>query len=459
MVAEEGTHFKSTVPPIPSDNDYDADPEVWDLIVVGAGVAGAALAYRQGKDGRRVLLLERDFSEPDRIVGELLQPGGYLMLKKLGLADCTDGIDAIKVRGYAILKDGRYAAVKYPTEGYSADIAGRSFHHGRFVQKLRHRAAAQPTVTCREATVRRLINDLGAEWQEGKPVSGVKYKAADGNIREARAHLTIVCDGMYSSFRKPLTQKADVHHPSFFVGLLLRDVQLPHPKHGHVVLATPSPVLFYPISPTEVRCLVDVPGAKLPADLPGYLRSKVAPQVPDELRPAFLEALEKESIRSMQNKQVSCQPLHMPGALLLGDAFNMRHPLTGGGMTVALSDTRLLCEMLHPLPNFQDSIATAHRTAEFYTARKPVSATINTLANALYRVFCVTGSNAHEEMRQACFDYLAKGGACASGPVSLLSGLNPSPSLLVMHFFSVALYGVGRLMHPRPTFRYGELGS
>jgi hypothetical protein len=23
-----------------------------------------------------------------------------------------------------------------------------------------------------------------------------------------------------------------------------------------------------------------------------------------------------------------------PGALLLGDAFNMKHPLTGGGMTV-----------------------------------------------------------------------------------------------------------------------------
>lgn len=70
------------------------------------------------------------------------------------------------------------------------------------------------------------------------------------------------------------------------------------------------------------------------------------------------------------------------------------------------------------------------------------------------QVFCVTGSNAHEEMRSACFDYLALGGACASGPVSLLSGLNPSPSLLVMHFFSVALFGVQRLLKPRPTFRY-----
>ena len=30
---------------------------------------------------------------------------------------------------------------------------------------------------------------------------------------------------------------------------------LPHPGHGHVVLGQPSPVLFYPISDMEVRCL------------------------------------------------------------------------------------------------------------------------------------------------------------------------------------------------------------
>eukprot|EP00882_Tetradesmus_deserticola_P020799 GHRQ01022479.1.p2 GENE.GHRQ01022479.1~~GHRQ01022479.1.p2 ORF type:complete len:100 (+),score=29.97 GHRQ01022479.1:535-834(+) len=53
------------------------------------------------QDNRRVLLLERDFSQPDRIVGELLQPGGYLMLKKLGLEDTTDGIDSTKVTAAA----------------------------------------------------------------------------------------------------------------------------------------------------------------------------------------------------------------------------------------------------------------------------------------------------------------------------------------------------------------------
>ena len=45
-----------------------------------------------------MLLLERDLSQPDRIVGELLQPGGYLMLKRLGLAHVLDKIDAQKVR-------------------------------------------------------------------------------------------------------------------------------------------------------------------------------------------------------------------------------------------------------------------------------------------------------------------------------------------------------------------------
>lgn len=50
--------------------------------MVGAGVAGSAFAYEQGKQGRRVLVLERDLSQPDRIVGELLQPGGYLALRR-----------------------------------------------------------------------------------------------------------------------------------------------------------------------------------------------------------------------------------------------------------------------------------------------------------------------------------------------------------------------------------------
>jgi squalene monooxygenase len=57
----------------------------YDVVIVGAGIIGCALASAFGKQGRKVLLLERDLSEPDRIVGELLQPGGVEALEKLGL--------------------------------------------------------------------------------------------------------------------------------------------------------------------------------------------------------------------------------------------------------------------------------------------------------------------------------------------------------------------------------------
>lgn len=74
-----------------------------------------------------------------------------------------------------------------------------------------------------------------------------------------------------------------VNVPSCFVGLLLENCELPYENHGHVILADPSPILFYRISSTEIRCLVDVPGQKVPCisngDLAKYLKTVVAPQV------------------------------------------------------------------------------------------------------------------------------------------------------------------------------------
>ena len=285
-----------------------------------------------------------------------------------------DGIDAQRVVGYAMFKGGRNATVAYPTEGFSGDVAGRSFHNGRFVQRLREAAAAAPGVTVRQGTVRGLVDDEGRPWDDGsssgnassssaaasassssssswrappsRPVRGVSYRSAcDGQQRVAKAHLTIVCDGMYSNLRSKLSTP-QIEAPSYFVGLILKGATLPAPSHGHVVLGDPSPVLFYPISSTEVRCLVDVPGDRLPSastgDLARYLLEVIGPQVPSALRSPFEEAVKAGGVRAMQNKLMAAAPLHTPGALLLGDSFNMRHPLTGGGMTVALGDAALL---------------------------------------------------------------------------------------------------------------------
>ena len=54
--------------------------------MVGSGVLGSAIGAVLARDGRKVAIIERDLSEPDRIVGELLQPGGFKALQKLGLS-------------------------------------------------------------------------------------------------------------------------------------------------------------------------------------------------------------------------------------------------------------------------------------------------------------------------------------------------------------------------------------
>jgi squalene monooxygenase len=62
-----------------------------DVVIVGAGIAGCALAVALGKQGRSVILLEKNLKEPDRIVGELLQPGGVWALEKLGIEGMFGG--------------------------------------------------------------------------------------------------------------------------------------------------------------------------------------------------------------------------------------------------------------------------------------------------------------------------------------------------------------------------------
>ncbi|KAJ3045688.1 Squalene epoxidase [Rhizophlyctis rosea] len=98
---------------------------------------------------------------------------------------------------------------------------------------------------------------------------------------------------------------------------------------------------MYQIGTHETRILIDIPG-KLPSasngDLQNYLTSHVCPQLPKQVQPSLLKAIETQRPRSMPNSFLAPTLNRTPGVILAGDALNMRHPLTGGGMTVALWD-------------------------------------------------------------------------------------------------------------------------
>ena len=108
-----------------------------DVLIVGAGIIGCSLAVTLAKQGRSVVIIERDWSEPDRIVGELLQPGGVKALTKLGLGECLEGIDAIPEYGYQVIYKDENVMIPY-VKGEKEFREGRSFHHGRFINNLRN---------------------------------------------------------------------------------------------------------------------------------------------------------------------------------------------------------------------------------------------------------------------------------------------------------------------------------
>jgi squalene monooxygenase len=275
---------------------------------------------------------------------------------------------------------------------------------------------------------------------------------------EFHAPLTLVADGAFSKFRKT-TLGTSMQASSYFVGLILEDVVLPAPNHGHVLLADPSPILLYQIGTHDTRILIDVPGEKPPSQAGGalakYLETNVMPQLPPGIQSVFLKALQTQRLRVMPNPYLpSRKQGNIAGLILVGDAHNMRHPLTGGGMTVALSDA-LLISNLFSKSQFPDlaEISEAKFTSclqQWHWKRKSLSAVVNILANALYALFAAHGDPVLTTLQQGCFQYLKSGGERTAAPVRLLSCLAPYPGLLVRHFFQVAAYSSWFIIRSEP---------
>ncbi|CAA9963184.1 Squalene monooxygenase [Pyrenophora teres f. maculata] len=416
-----------------------------DIVIVGAGILGCAAAVAFGKQGRSVLLLEKSLKEPDRIVGELLQPGGVNALEKLGMRDCLDDIDAIPCHGYQIIYGSENVHIPYPdnliTSAPSRAPEGRSFHHGRFISKLRAKARSTPNVTIVETTVKSLVkSDYNGQ------VLGVSCETA-GEQDYYFGAITLVADGYASKLRK----ENHPHQPqvrSKFWGLEMIDAKLPMPNHGHVILGDQPPILIYQIGTHETRILIDIP-ENLPSASPknggvkNHMLNVALPALPECVQPAFKKAVEAGKLRSMPNSFLPPSTQKQPGLIMLGDAMNMRHPLTGGGMTVAFNDVVLLSNLLSPanVPVLEDTDAVIDVMSTFHWQRKHGSSVINILAMALYSLFAANNEYL-EYIKKGCFRYFLRGGKSVSEPCGMLAGLITHPLMLVYHFFYVAFYAI-----------------
>ncbi|CCC67251.1 hypothetical protein NCAS_0A06930 [Naumovozyma castellii] len=438
----------------------------YDAIVVGAGVIGPCVATGLARKGKKVLIVERDWAMPDRIVGELMQPGGVRALESLGMVQAINNIDAYPVTGYTVFFNGEKVDIPYP---YKADVGpveklkdlvkdgndkvidddlirvkdyengererGVAFVHGKFLNNLRAITAKEKNVTRLQGNVIEILKNATNE------VVGAKVDIEGRGKVNFKGHLTFICDGIFSHFRTELNPNHVPTVGSSFVGMSLFNAKVPAPMHGHVILGSKHmPILVYQISPQETRILCAYNSPKLPGDIKSWMINNVQPFIPETLRPSFDDALQQGKFRSMPNSYLPARKNDVTGLCLIGDSLNMRHPLTGGGMTVGLNDVVLLIKKIGDL-DFSDRETVLDELLDYHFERKSYDTVINVLSIALYSLFAADNKNL-KDLQRGCFKYFQRGGDCVKLPVGFLSGVLPRPLLLTRVFFAVAFYTI-----------------
>ncbi|PZQ58948.1 MAG: monooxygenase, partial [Phenylobacterium zucineum] len=130
----------------------------YDLIIVGGGIGGSALATVMARAGRRVLLLEQSPAYQDRVRGEWIAPWGVTEVKRLGLYDLLRGAGGHHITRHVTYDETRAPEVSeqrtLPLGMFAAEVAGPlAIGHPHHCQTLFDAAVAAGADARREVTV------------------------------------------------------------------------------------------------------------------------------------------------------------------------------------------------------------------------------------------------------------------------------------------------------------------
>src|SRR4051794_28433811 len=164
---------------------------MFDIIVVGGGLAGAALARSLAEAGGRVLVLERTRRFQDRVRGEVVSPWGVTEAKTLGLYDPLIRSCAHMVRWTTTL-NGQAPSKR-------RDLVETTPGHNGFLD-FYHPAMQE--------VVLELAAHAGAEVRRGVTVTGVSTgqpvevsMRGNGHLEKTTARLVVGADGRASQVR------------------------------------------------------------------------------------------------------------------------------------------------------------------------------------------------------------------------------------------------------------------
>ena len=145
----------------------DSQAGVYDVCVVGAGPAGSTCAYYLARQGKRVLLLEKQRFPRDKLCGDAVCTRAQVHLERMGVLQ----------------------AVLAAHEGHWAEYGGFVSPRGVPCLATSTNGGAKPLVIAikrvvLDARIARAAADAGAELIEDSPVARVDFSRADGPLED-----------------------------------------------------------------------------------------------------------------------------------------------------------------------------------------------------------------------------------------------------------------------------------
>jgi 2-polyprenyl-6-methoxyphenol hydroxylase-like FAD-dependent oxidoreductase len=320
--------------------------ESYDLIIVGGGIGGSALASVMARAGREVLLLERTEVFEDHVRGEWMAPWGVAEARRVGLLDTLlAGGGHFLTHHITYNEDIDPAAAEQfvlPLNIFAADVPGPlTLGHPRHCQILIE-AAAKAGVT--------VVRDIDVQTVTPGADPSVTF-TADGQTREANARLIVGADGRNSAVREACGLSLHQDKPHNMIGGMLVDgVEGLAEDRQCIGVEGDLHYLSFPQGDGRVRIYgcydlehrAQFAGPEGPRRFLERFQLKSCPQARKIAggRPAG-------PLYSYINSSATLdQPPYAGGAVLIGDAAGWNDPIIGQGLSISYRDVRIVSELL-----------------------------------------------------------------------------------------------------------------
>jgi menaquinone-9 beta-reductase len=359
-----------------------------DVVVVGAGPAGAATAILLAERGHAVTLLDKAAFPRPKICGEYLSPEAARVLDRLGVLKAVDAAGAQPLHGMRITApDGTVLDGAYPTGGRWRGYRDHALAVPREAldRILVDRARALPVDVRERHRVTGLLRD-------GDRVVGVQAEDEDGTRVDVGARLVVGADGRALLRPHRLQRLALIQHVSGIEGV--------HDR-GEIYVDPPDYSILNPVAPGLVNLSLVVPLAHA-RPYGGRMKAFFEARI-KQLRhlPARVAGMRAEGpLRVMGPLAYHVREPRLGGVLLAGDAAGFYDPFTGEGLFNALRSAELLAEVAHPALTRDDVSAAA--LAPYAAARRRAFADKARVTRALQLVI------AHRRLANAAAHFLRR---------------------------------------------------